>query len=75
MVDEVLRCLAMETTVCHESKFKSDPLRHIQSVELMIQKFEQSAIKVPHVSDHVGSSVKHLLQLKFISNFSMQPFS
>ena len=45
VIGEVPRCLSMQTTVRHEAELESDPLRHVQPVQFVVQECRQTTVK------------------------------
>jgi len=63
--DKVPRCLTMQTAVCHDTQLICDSLWwYTEPMEFIVQKCQQTTIKLPSAADHAGSSVEqHSLQL------------
>ena len=62
MVSEVQRCLTVKTAV-RDTHFVSDPLWYIQPMKLVVEERRQTAIELSCVTDHMGGSIEHSLQL------------
>ena len=62
VIGEVPWCLSMQTTVRHEAELESDPLWHVQPVQLVVQECRQTTVKLPRVADYSGGGVEHSLQ-------------
>ena len=67
MVDEVTRCLAMVTTVCHKAKFKHDRLRHFFWYSAVPEKQQvndsQAPVDVSGTSGHCDNTCWFKFQL------------
>jgi len=64
VIGEVPWCLSMQTTVRHEAELESDPLRHVQPVQFVVQECRQTTVKLARVADYCrGGGVEHSLRL------------
>ena len=62
-VDQVPRCLVLQTTVHCHSEFVLHSLRNVEPVQVRVEQLWQTTVELPRSSDETCSSIQHTLQL------------
>jgi len=60
-LDDVLRCLAVQTFIHSYAQFEDDTLGNIQPVKVIVEDVAKTAVEFPCTSDDAGGSVQETL--------------